>query len=191
VRHCRYPTNVNSDTSDLSYCTIYGTGLPQEGMSSKAFMRDCDAQEKLMVGPEPFCLEGGDLCTTAAHRDVSFAQLFAVNPEAPQQDSDLLPSNKNMVKEHARVLLESESTSQGLMAPVLDDLEPPPVETEEGACDYAPGSMIEAIQGYASACEDNNNMRMATLMVSTLFLLNIVELLALVQVSSGVHVFQR
>lgn len=51
--------------------------------------------------------------------------------------------------------------------------------------------MIEAIQGYASACEDNNNMRMATLMVSTLFLLNIVELLALVQVSSGVHVFQR
>ena len=193
--HCRYPTNVNNaSSSELSYCTIYGKGLPDTGMPSKEFMNDCVAQESLMVGDTPRCPEGGKHvpCRPAAQFDVPFYQLFVAKPpiayagtESEAQDSELLPSRENEFEANARLVAAHHAASKGVMPPVMDPLSPPDCKAnkQDGPCTYQAGSMIEAIHEYASDCEENDDMRVATLLVSALFILNLVELLMLLQVS--------
>lgn len=171
VGYCRYPTAVHRDDTEISYCTIYGNGLPDEGIAFKAFMADCSAQSHLMVGAK-----------SASQTNVSLAQLFSPTTYTPTSslefpvdnmaNVDLLPSRQTEVERYAEQeakLPYGDST--------LADL------SESWPCDYTSGTMIEAIDMYGSDCEANTRMRESTLLVSTLFILNVLELLLLLKVS--------
>ena len=186
--YCHYPTDVrqaDDATIDQSYCYVFGEGLPSEGMASKVFMSDCDAHNQLMVGEYPdHCYSN---CMSAAEVNVSFAQLFRPTSLTPTtglsfEDGDLasvdlLPSQQTAFLQHAQ--------SQRTHPEPGPEPEPPTCDTGDldGACACRAGSMIEAIQMYAEECEDNERMRDSTLLVCTLFVLNMLELAILFKVS--------
>jgi hypothetical protein len=197
VGYCRYPTAVHRVDSELSYCTIFGAGLPDEGMPVKAFMADCDAQSLLMVGRNSFspsCTY--DDCALASQVNVSFAQLFAPTTytptsglQLPPEDPatvDILPSKAIDFVRWAQKVAKNTAQGKGVPGIIIDPPEPVTCDATDPdrPCLYESGSMIEAIQMYAEDCEDNVRMRDSTLLVSTLFLLNLIELLLLLKVTT-------
>jgi hypothetical protein len=197
VGYCRYPTAVHRADSELSYCTIFGAGLPDEGMPVKAFMADCDAQSLLMVGRKYFSSSCTyDDCVLASQVNVSFAQLFAPTTYTPTSSLqfpaetpatvDLLPSKGIDFVRWAQKIAGDTARSKGVPGLIMDPPEPVTCDATDPdrPCLYEAGSMIEAIQMYAEDCEDNVRMRDSTLLVSALFLLNLFELLLLLKVNS-------
>lgn len=194
VSYCRYPTAVNHADSELSYCTVFGTGLPDKGLPSKSFMTDCDAQQSLMVGKQQTCDSGFASCTAAAQTNVSFYQLFSPATTTPtsQMDfaadnlaaADLLPSQEIEIRRWAQEVAGEHAKNKHMQPPIFEPLDIPEVDATmvDRPCAYNAGSVIEAIQTYADDCESNTRMRDSTLLVSTLFVLNVLEMLMLLKI---------
>ena len=152
-------------------------------MASKVFMSDCAAHKQLKVGN--YSGHCSSNCMSADEVSVSFAQLFKPTSLTPTtglsfEDGDLasvdlLPSQQTAFLQHAQSLQTTHA---------FDPPEAPTCDTGDldGACACRAGSMIEAIQMYAEECEDNERMRDSTLLVCTLFVLNLLELAMLFKV---------
>ena len=173
AQYCRYPTEAGTEV-EAGYCTIYGTGLSADGVSSQRFLSDCE------------------LIRSSGWNDTQIAfyqQYNALPPDTKLTDRpsevSIVPSQAHAFADAARHWAMIEETSTNFSAPLFPEDGSPPADffasfidlSDDGSsvCPAAAGSVLEAIHLYATDCEGNSRMRESMLLVSGLAALNLVE----------------
>ena len=174
--YCRYPTDVGDGAG--SFCTVFGDGLPEDGVPSKAFTTDCSLMQA----------SGWNDTEVAYYQRFSSIPAPAVSfdfnaaIENHQLEVEMVPSKESAFFDAARGQAKVAANRTGLPAPVFPDSSDEidfigllGLGTAPLVCPAAPGSLLEAVQQYSSDCEGNSRMRESMLLVSGLALLNLIE----------------